>query len=66
MRQGSREALSVRHGGSLVVDDIVVGVASLCGPVIVAPVAAVVGGHHFGAVLIVSMMAQLTVLHSDS
>ena len=55
-----------RHGGSLVVDDVLVGVASLGGPAVIAPVAAIVGDHHLGAVLVVPVMAQLTVLHDDS
>ena len=63
---GSRQPVSVWHRGSLVVDDVLVGVTALGGPAIVAPVAAVVGDHHLGAVLVVAQVAQLTVLHSDS
>lgn len=66
MWQGSAQAVSVRYGRSLVVDDVLVGVAALGGAAVVTPVAAVVGDHHLGAVLIVSQVAQLTVLHSDS
>ena len=48
------------------IDDVLVGVAALGGAAVVAPVAAVVGDHHLGAVLVVSQVAQLTVLCSDS
>ena len=61
-----RGAFCCNINGSLVVDDVFVGVAALGGAAVVAPVAAIVGDHHLGAVLIVSQVAQLTVLHNNS
>ena len=58
------EELCAHTQGLLVVDDIAIGVASICGCIIVAPVAAIVGHHTLGAVLVIAQVAQLAILHA--